>query len=184
MQRSPPQPFRFNPPPNQYQPPARQLGGPSRTQQMFRAQPPNYNPQSNVFRLNKNQPSPPAPKPMSGVQHFVPKTLPPNLSGHDWRRQGNPPPSNYFKSKEMNINECFDENPYNIYYDEVNYGNYYYSEYDYDNAPTYNDSYFCDDNTMQPETLANEPPTCDEPQASSSQSPQDFQTTTAYKKSR
>lgn len=84
----------------------------------------------------------------------------------------------------MNINECFDENPYNNYYDEVNYGNYYYSEYDYDNTPTYNDSYFCDDNTMQPETLANEPPTCDEPQASSSQSPQDFQTTTAYKKSR
>lgn len=184
IQRFPPQPFRFNSQVNHYQPPARQLGMPSRTQQMFRALPPNYNPQSNVFRLNRNQHSQPVPRPMSGVQPFVPRTLAPNLSGHDWRRHGNPPPSNYFKTKEMNVNECFDDYSYTNNYDDVNYSNYYYPEHDQDNAQTYNDSYYCDDNALQPETFTDEPPTCDEPQASSSQSTQDFQRALAYKKSR
>ena len=37
---------------------------------------------------------------MSGVSHFVPKPLP--STGHDWRTAGNPPPSNYFRTREVN----------------------------------------------------------------------------------
>ncbi|CAB3249239.1 unnamed protein product [Arctia plantaginis] len=57
-----PQPFRFTPPPHQsfrghpaqQQP---QVRMPSHTQRMLSARPPNYNPQSNVFRLPpRNQP--------------------------------------------------------------------------------------------------------------------------------
>ncbi|CAH0404793.1 unnamed protein product [Chilo suppressalis] len=149
MQRlppQPPQPFRFapqqgfrpNPSQNQHQP---QVRMPSRTQQMFSARPANYNPQSNVFRLpQRNQPSTFVPRPMSGVQHFNPKPLPPTtgLRGHDWRTQGNPPPTNYFKTREMNMNECYDGN----YYCDYNYDPYYeyHSQidetYDYNN---YND---------------------------------------------
>lgn len=82
--------------------------GPSRTQQMFWVLPPNYNPQSNVFRMH-NRPQTQqnyrfgTPRPMSGVSHFVPKPLPP--PGHDWQKFGNPPPSNYFKTREVNFNE-------------------------------------------------------------------------------
>lgn len=92
---------------------------PSRTQQMFRAPPPSYNPQLNRFTMPppRNSPQSQGPKPMSGVSHFVTKTLP---SGHDWRRFGNPPPSNYFKTREMNMNECYS---YEDYYqpDEESY---------------------------------------------------------------
>jgi hypothetical protein len=98
---------------------------PSRTQQMFGAPPPNYSAHSNAFRLPpKNQYPNPGPKPMSGVSHFAPKPLPP--SGWNWMRQGNPPPSNYFKSRDVNVNEF-----YNL--DDI----YYYPECHYD----YNDSY-------------------------------------------
>lgn len=101
--------------------------GPSRTQQMFSAPPPNYRPQSNVFRVPQQKPGYTplnnGPKPMSGVSHFVPKPRP--LTEHDWTKHGNPPPSNYFKAREMNMNEvdCYDyyEYPdyaYDSYYDQ------------------------------------------------------------------
>ncbi|XP_053606971.1 uncharacterized protein LOC128679814 [Plodia interpunctella] len=99
-----------------------QYRGPSRTQQIFGAPPPNYNPRSNVFALpQRPQNANNAPRPMSGVSHFAPKPLPP--SGHDWRRFGNPPPSNYFKTREMNVNECYDYqyDPYNDSYDNQPY---------------------------------------------------------------
>ncbi|XP_061385253.1 LOW QUALITY PROTEIN: uncharacterized protein LOC133320633 [Danaus plexippus] len=61
------------------------------------------------LELNKlpNSPQQPQqpfkPRPMSGVSHFIPRNLPP--TGHDWRKFGNPPPSNYFKTHHMNAEE-------------------------------------------------------------------------------
>lgn len=137
-----PQPFQMLPPSQQWKPnPIQpQLNrGPTRTQQMFRALPPNYNAQSNVFRLPNRIPPSSAPhqgsKPMSGVSHFVSKPLPP--SGHDWRKFGNPPPSNYFKTREMNFNDCLD-------YEYGPYCDNNYSDYFYD-AP----EYYCDYNEYQ-----------------------------------
>lgn len=118
--------FKFNAP-------QRMPNMPSRTQQMFASHPPNYNPRSNVFRLpQRNQ----GPKPMSGISHYVAKQLP--LTGHDWSKSGNPPPTNYFKTREMNINECYDNNGYyypdNDYYTHDYDPNYYidYTNYDAD----------------------------------------------------
>jgi hypothetical protein len=129
-----PQPFRFNPPVNTHAQPHM-----SRTQQIFSTPPPRYNPQSNTFRLPP-RPQPQyqqPPKPMSGVQHYVPKVLPPTLSGHDWRRSGNPAPNNYFKSREVNFNECAYDSPYytDYYYDSEPYNDltdYYNHDYSYD----------------------------------------------------
>lgn len=106
---------------------------PTRTQQMFRAPLPNYN---TGFRIpNRNPPqNNSGPKPMSGVSHFVTKPLPPRIPGHDWQKFGNPPPSNYFKNRELNFNEFYDYNDY--YNDDNDYGDYYYNT-DYD----YNDYY-------------------------------------------
>ncbi|XP_069354459.1 uncharacterized protein [Maniola hyperantus] len=105
--------------------------GPSRTQLMFRAPPPNYNPKSNVFKLpNRHQSSNNSnfPRPMSGVSHFTPRHLPP--SGHDWRKFGNPPPTNYMKSRDVNFNEY----DYDYDYDyDYNY------DYDYDNYEQFTD---------------------------------------------
>lgn len=104
--------------------------GPTRTQQMFSAPPPNYRAQSNVFKMPQPRtgfqpPTNTRPQPMSGVSHYVTKTLPsrPQLTGHDWTRQGNPPPSNYFKTRELNFNDAYDMcyDPYAEYYDD----NYY-----------------------------------------------------------
>lgn len=144
-----PRPFTFSPPFNHpgpskpfYQPqPARPMQawrpqvpfnrGPSRTQQMFSAPPPNYRPQSNVFRVPQQRPGYTpfnnSPKPMSGVSHFVPKPMPRPLTGHDWTKHGNPPPSNYFKTREMNMNEvdCYDYYEYPDYA----YDNYYDQSY-------------------------------------------------------
>lgn len=128
--QTPPQPFKFNPNMNQQQP---QYRMPTRTQQMFRAMPQSYNAQGNVFRLPPRNIPPQnlGPKPMSGVQHFTPK---PMLSGHDWRKSGNPPPNSYFKTREMNMNECasYDESYYpaeycyepEYYSNDFNYSNY------------------------------------------------------------
>lgn len=130
--------------------------GPTRTQQMFAAPPPNYNPQSNIFRFPPRNPNmtfnrPPtnfnsnnAPKPMSGVSHFVPKQLPP--SGHDWTKFGNPPPSNYFKTREMHMNDCFDyqfpDDAYSYYpYEEYEYP-YYYNEPEIDPQFNNNEYYY------------------------------------------
>lgn len=109
-----------------------QFRGPTRTQQMFRAPLPNYNPQGNTFRMPLHNPGPSAPRPMSGVSHFSTKPLPP--SGHDWRKFGNPPPSNYFKTREMNFNECTD---YDSYYE--NYCDNYNDSYCYDYLPYYHE---------------------------------------------
>lgn len=93
-----------------------QFQGPSRTQQMFSAGPPNFN----AFRTQPSFPpkGPNAndtPKPMSGVSHFVSRPMP--VRGHDWTKSGNPPPSNYFKSREINLNECYEYPYYELYYD-------------------------------------------------------------------
>lgn len=105
---------------------------PTRTQQMFRAYPPNYNPQSNVFKLrqrNSNQ----APAPMSGVSHFVSKALPP--SNNYWQRpqqhQNNPPPINYNK-REINFNDCTEYNEFqdhSRFYDATDYYDPMYNDY-------------------------------------------------------
>lgn len=99
-------------------PQPQQSRGPTRTQQMFRAPPPNYNAQGNVFRPPNGLPAQPTnfnntPRPMSGVSHFVPKPLPPTR--HDWRTDGNPPPSNYFRTREVNNYDCV----FDPYYDLV-----------------------------------------------------------------
>lgn len=112
----PPQPFRFNP--MQTQPQNRM---PTRTQQMFGARPPNYNPQSNVFRLppRNNHPNSSTPRPMSGVQAYTPRILP----------QAN---QSFYRPREMHMNEC---SPYtgDLYYDN----NYYVQpEYYYDMTMT------------------------------------------------
>lgn len=122
---------------------------PTRTQLMFRAQPPNYNPQ-NAFKFTpRNVPNNTGPKPMSGVSHFVTKTLPPAMTGHDWSKFGNPPPSNYFKTREMNYNETLDSNNYpygdmtDYYYDYDTYFDpsqaepEYYDTCSYDNGQYY-----------------------------------------------
>lgn len=123
-----------------------QYQGPSRTQRMFSAPPPNYNPQSNAFRVPQRPPPNPqptfkygTPKPMSGVSHFSSKPLPP--SGHDWRKFGNPPPSNYFKSREMNFNQTYPEQ----YYYPDSTPDYYQPEYNYgyeQDCYNFNNEYF------------------------------------------
>lgn len=122
----PPQPWKPNFPMNR--PPQ----GPSRTQQMFRALPPNYNPHHNSFRVVPRNQQPTTqntgPKPMSGVSHYVTRPLPPTqprLSGHDWMKSGNPPPSNYFKTRDINLNECYDYEGYNDYYQGCDSYSYY-----------------------------------------------------------
>lgn len=139
------QAFKFGQPQNQF----RHNNGPqnhpqykTRTQQMFAAPPPNYNARSNVFRIAPRNPQQFGPKPMSGVQHFTPKVLPPTrmgLTGHDWFKHGNPPPTNYLKSREMNFNECVNDG-YSSYVDyyyepELNYYPEYYE------CPTYVDAH-------------------------------------------
>lgn len=131
--------------PNFYQP---RNFGPTRTQQIFRAAPPNYNPNQG-FRTPVRNPVPQnqQPRPMSGVSHYATRNLPPTsfLRGHDWTKSGNPPPSNYFKTREVNFNDCLGyEDPHDNYYD------YYYPEYyacdDYDQYP----EYYCTDYEPQP----------------------------------
>lgn len=65
---------------------------------------------------------------MSLVHNFNPRTLPhiSMMTGNDWRKLGNPLPTNYFKTREMNINECL---PYDDMYFIFNYLEYYYDQY-------------------------------------------------------
>lgn len=134
-----------------------QYRGPTRTQQIFSAQPPNYNPRSNVFAVpQRTQPNTSYPRPMSGVSHFAAKPMP--LTGHDWRRQGNPPPTNYFKSREMNLNECYPQYEYesynDMYYDPYQsnfyceYPEHYYSEPIEENSMIYPMTYPPDNSVM------------------------------------
>lgn len=164
-QRSMPTPAPAQPQPQQqawrpafqfHTPPQRMPMQPSRTQQMFRAPPPNYNTQNGGFRFPPRSapPQQQGPKPMSGVSHFVTKALPPTIQGHDWRRFGNPPPTNYFKSREVNYNEVGE---YSDYYDPDYYcdpndytGTDYGYCYDYQYGPEYcyeqqNDPQYQDD---------------------------------------
>lgn len=115
-------------------------GQPTRTQQMFAAPPPNYYQGGAAFRIPQPKPQPTytGPKPMSVVSHLP--SRPPG-SSWNWSRQGNPPPSNYFKTRDVNINECTGEDtehfypsdPYNFYYlDPNDYYEYNYSNYPYD----------------------------------------------------
>lgn len=145
-----PPPF-WKPNPNPHSPPQYRM--PTRTQQMFAAPPPNYHSNNNMFRMPNRPQGPPVfnhgnPRPMSGVSHFTNKPLPP--SGHDWRRYGNPPPSNYFKTREVNTNECaaYDEsyyNSYNSYYEEPTAA-YSYSDDYFNNefAPDYTYNFYND----------------------------------------
>lgn len=154
------QPFRFN---------NFQQRMPSRTQQMFGAPPPRYNAQSNNFRLPpRHQPQHSTPRPMSGVQHVTPRVLPLTATAHDWRRFGNPPPNNYFKSREVNFNECaYDDSYYQDYYHDTEYyndasdGHYNDMTYDYDDRVQF----------YEPTTNVE---SNDEPQASCSNAEADF----------
>lgn len=92
--------------------PKQQPRMPTRTQHMFSAPIPNYNPRSNVFKQSP-RPFNNFPKPMSGVSHFAPRALP--HSTHDWSKHGNPQPSSYFKTRDVNVNECASH--YNNYCD-------------------------------------------------------------------
>lgn len=148
-----PQPFKFNPVPA---PPQNRM--PSRTQQMFRALPPNYNPRSNVFRLQprNNPPFNSGPKPMSGVQHYAPRVLPSASN-------------NFYKSQEMHINECapYDyESYYSGYYAEPEYYsgachddgdnfNYYYSMEHYNVVDPVNNCIMGEEEEPQPSTSSN-----------------------------
>lgn len=184
VNQSQPQPFKFNPPQNQFRfnPPQNQspFRMPTRTQQMLRALPPNYNPQSNVFRLppRNNHPQNSGPKPMSGVQHFMPKTLPhTSMTGHDWFKSGNPPPTNYLKSRDMNVHECA---PYEEYYPEYYHEpECYYPQYvDYN---TVNDDYNPDE-ICYDVTYSNDLTDEMEPQPGSSHDNSDFRITKSSKK--
>lgn len=137
----------------------RQHLGPSRTQQIFRAQPPNYNPH-NAFKITPRNAPPQfnstsqTARPMSGVSHFVPRNLPPTryIPGHDWSKHGNPPPSNYFKTREMNFHDSdyydqYYDNSYYDYYDDneyYNYNDYYYGNPYYDSEPPQEPSQNCE----------------------------------------
>lgn len=113
--------------------------GPSRTMQVFRAHPPNYNPQQNSFKMAPRPFQNQQPRPMSGVSHFVTKTLPSTNAPavHDWRKFGNPPPTNYFKTREMNFNDCIDDYQNYDFYDEYCEPYYYdFSENQYEVDPS------------------------------------------------
>lgn len=114
---------------------------PGRTQQMFREPPPGFNPQSEIFKLPiRHAP----PRPMSGVRTYAPKILPP--SGHDWTRHGNPPPSNYFKTRELNLNATTD---YDYAYFYPNYTNEPYYNFDHDCNTNYFPEYSTPQNNIQ-----------------------------------
>lgn len=113
---------------------------------------------------------------MSGVQNFTPKALPHTnmLTSHDWSKSGNPPPNNYFKTREANINDCVSYDDYCSYYSdcyqpEYNYEN-NYNNYDTDYAPgvSCDISFYQSPNDEQPTDGPNQ-------QAGPSHSDQDFQ---------
>lgn len=188
----PSRPLTFSPPfnnmpgpsnPTRFQPPRPTPGwkpqmsyerGPTRTQQMFGAPLTNYRPQSNVFRVPQQRPGYTlphnGPKPMSGVSHYVAKPMPRPMTGHDWTRHGNPPPTNYFKTREMNFNE-FDFN----YYDhpEYNYDCYEQTYFE----PTYEPTY-----EIQPYTNDYIPAYVEESQEEATAENQDFQVASKLEK--
>lgn len=84
---------------------------------------------------------------MSGVNHHVTKPFSALRQVHDWSKFGNPPPSNYFKTREAHFNEFNNQPSYNDsqtdYYDY--YSDYYYPDFAYDfsyeQQPPYAESY-------------------------------------------
>ena len=124
----------------------------SRTQQMMRALPrsdmstgfkiqprpiyqvpnrPTYPQQNMTMHQSQSRPTP-----MSGISQPVARTLYPSQGVRDWRTHGNPPPSNYFKTKEMHMHDFQpDFYPYDFaYYDPTNYYDPYFESY---NNPEY-----------------------------------------------
>lgn len=147
---------------------------PSRTQQVFGAQPPNYN--NSGFRVPPRniQPQSSGPKPMSGVSHFVSRPLPPRIPGHDWQRHGNPPPSNYFKTREINFNETYEDyDCYDQYYDQYEYNDYYnnINPFEHQSNPQPYD-YPLESHPQYPDSSPIQ--TIESPQPSTSQQEQDF----------
>lgn len=144
---------------NSYKPNMYQQQGPSRTQQMFKALPRSN--MSTGFRIPPRQPIPMKnyPQPMSGISHPAARVLPPTQTGHDWRIHGNPPPNNYFKTRQINNNELNDPSFYSDYdydYDEYpcDFQQYdpNYLPYDCSTSDQYNITEF----TEQPETINSE----------------------------
>ena len=132
-----PSQYQFGTPFNSYN---MQPRGPTRTQQIFSTPPPNSNQGGSGFRMPPRNPNPPnnGPRPMSGVSHFVPRPLPATNSWN-WAQQGNPPPSNYLKTRDVNVNECSNYGE-DYYYPDLSdyfYFDPYYQDYFYFNDCTY-----------------------------------------------
>lgn len=94
---------------------------------------------------------------MSGIQHFTPRALPPTGgSGHDWSKHGNPPPNNYFKTREMNVNECTSTADYYSQYPDYSYDyDYYCPDQMYESYEPYSHDYGDYDNHTQPDGCIN-----------------------------
>lgn len=123
-----------------FRPQGPQFRSPGRTQQGFDARSPNYKPQTNVCNISpsKNRSNNINPQPMSGVSHYVTKPMS-NRQPWDWSKLGNPPPSNYFKTRELNFNDSCD--PYDKYYENEYYLDYPdHREYYYE-QPQLSDTY-------------------------------------------
>lgn len=93
---------------------------------------------------------------MSGVSHYVSKPFP-SQTPYNWTRNGNPPPSNYFKSREVNFNEFYEQaEQYQPYYD------YYQYESDFYDQPEFTDSsyYTCYPETLPPQDEPNDDKIC------------------------
>lgn len=134
-----PRPYNVSPPfqnyiPKPWKSQMDQNLSPSRTRQIFSATPPNYRPQSNVFKLTPHRMTENKIQPMSGVSHYVTKPFP-SRQPHDWMKTGNPPPSNYFKTKEINFNEFYDQPDYDPYYEQFYHE--YYNDYPDYSSPIY-----------------------------------------------
>lgn len=186
MQWPQPTQFRFN---AGFNAPYNQPRMPSHTQRTFGAPPPNHNPHDNAFRM---APRPPpqnlGPKAMSGVSNFVAKPLPPTRNNWDWSKQGNPPPMNYFKTRDVNVNEClsYEDFYYPEYYVYEQEPNYYENNYPMDYYGNYSCVY---DSVPQTQTEVTTDMTNDgnaqvdeQPQPSTSR--EDFQGVTKSKKSK
>lgn len=158
-----PSKMQFGPPmTSQWRPNYNQMhqAGPSRTQQMFRAAPPNYNPNAG-FRAFAPRVLPQQNRPMSGVSNFMPKTLPPSsfIRGHDYMKSGNPPPNNYFRTREMNFNDCINYDPcyeeyctdYNPYYENTENLE-YFTDYESQLCLEYPEACYEDPNIYKEET--------------------------------
>lgn len=125
---------------------------------------------------------------MIGVQHYSSRMVP--RDNRD--KSGNSPPNNYFKTREMNVNECADyDDSYSYmtpdYYYEPDYAysvdnnNYEYNTYpvvEYDTNVTYYDS---TDNQVTDEDIKEPQP---QPSTSGNYLDQDFRAGSIAKRSK